>query len=109
MENKRKIELLELMIVLLKERPSIKGMCDAILHLPIITAEAKVMTNFIFQNYPTPENDYKEFTQNEFWLNNHTTEKYWWLVSESYERGKQIRVEFLTKLIDNTKKLSDEK
>ncbi len=55
--------------------------------------------DYLHKNKPTIDNQYKEFTTSKFWINS----IYWWYSMDVEDGAKQIRIEYLTKLIANTK------
>ncbi len=66
----------------------------------ICTYEEKVfIINYLFVNRPTKENEYKEFTENKHWTDN----SFWWRPIHDIFSTKQIRIDYLTKLIANIK------
>ncbi len=72
----------------------------------IITyTEKGILLKYLEANKPTKRNAYKEFTQNEYWLNNDSpmTSCFWWTRISETPKAKQIRIDYLTKLIDNIK------
>lgn len=52
---------------------------------------------FLDANKPTPENQYKEFTENVYWVGG----VYWWKNMLFYENTRRIRISYLNKLINN--------
>ena len=66
----------------------------------ICTYDEKVfLMNYLFNNRPTKENEYKEFTENNYW----TDTSFWWRPIFDIYSTKKIRIAYLTKLIDNIK------
>ncbi len=103
--NDRLKEIFELMITNLIERPLTldTGICKVIEVLSrekIITLnETKFVKQYLFLNKPSVFNQYKEFTQNEYWLGR----VFWWNVICDAPETKQIRIDFITALINNIK------
>lgn len=101
MENKRQVEILELTI---KELPNKASICEALQYLHfddrITTEEAFFISNLLEKHKPTPDNEYKEFTENLYWLNssNPISQGLWWKIYKV-----QIRIEYLKKLVENIK------
>ncbi len=50
-------------------------------------------------NKPTRQNEYAEFMHPKYWLDG----AYWWDTIDDYPETKQIRIDYLTKLISNIK------
>ncbi len=65
----------------------------------ITLIESNFIEAYLYRNQPTPYNEYKEFTQGEYW----TDELYWWNRMEDYPQTRQIRIDYLNKLIANVK------
>ncbi len=79
------------------------GICKSINKLQIQNKMSYIeeahLKGYLKQNKPTKDNQYAEFTKNKYWLN----DSYWWYVIEDVPQTKQIRIDFLTKLIANIK------
>lgn len=105
MDNTRLIELLEqIKDTLIKgESYTLFGICAEVQQLfdenKIDEFEMKKLNKFIFKNKPTLDNEYAEFMNNQFWKNT----GYWWNSIAYQPKTKQIRVDYLTKLIGNIK------
>ncbi len=104
MNTDRKIEILnKTILVLTKTNHFKKGICDAVTYLcendTLNYLELIEFREFIRDNKPTAENEYKEFTQGEYWVD----EMYWWYPIYRVSDTREIRVEYLTKLINNIK------
>lgn len=101
MEQNRIIEILELTIKEIQNKASI---CEALKYVhffdKITTDEALFILDFLDANKPTPDNEYKEFTENEFWLNSSTpiSKGLWWKIYKV-----QIRKDYLIMLLNNLK------
>ena len=106
MDNKRKIELFELVLNELKNDKVSNydtGMCQVITYLyynsKITVYEQYPLKEFLKDNKPIakPNTLYFEFTQNKYWINS----RYWWTEIHIAPETKQIRIEFLEALIYN--------
>ncbi len=104
MEANRLKEVLEIIKKFFVETEKTGGICDAIsfyyIENYITLNETYYIKNYLRHNKPTPNNDYKEFTQNQYWQE--TYHGYWWknvILLES----RQLRIDYLTKLIANIK------
>ncbi len=79
------------------------GICDAIANLGFNHEWDKhrliYLKQYIVDNKPNLSNEYKEFTDNHYWINN----LYWWTPICKAPETKQNRIDYLTKLIDNIK------
>ncbi len=105
MDNSRLKELFEMVKKKLIKGDVNKqyGICGIISELSYektITAnEKEIIKRYLYRNKPTIKNKYKEFIQNEYWIN----DAYWWKPIWLRPEKKQIRINYLTKLIDNIK------
>ncbi len=105
MEKVRKIEILNLMKEQLGDFAENKsvGICDSIqaLYLKLLISydERDYIYKFIYVNKPTPYNEYKHFTENEYWYDG----IFWWKRINFAPETKQIRIDFINELIDNIK------
>ncbi len=81
------------------------GICKIITTLhgleKISYEELYYIKNYISNNRPTPNNEYKEFTKNQYWINTETG--YWWEKMYMDCETVQIRIDYLTALINNVK------
>ena len=79
------------------------GICKEIKNLfannVINIQEKDYLSNYLLANRPTENNDYKEFMIYPYWENT----EYWWIRICVRPHSKQIRIDFLTKLISNIK------
>lgn len=57
------------------------------------------LLRFLQKNRPTARNEFKEFLIYEYWLD----ESYWWLPIWLQPATKQVRIDYLTKLIESLK------
>ena len=104
METKRLIEILELLKLYLTEKAHY-GICEtfAILeahnNVNCTTNELARVQQYIYDNKPTLTNQYSEYMNNEKWLG----KRFWWDRICDAPETRQIRINFLTALIDNIK------
>ena len=100
METKRKIVILSAIAQELRTK-NFHGICAVIHKLFFSNKITKKEYNEIFEfldaHKPTPDNQYKEFTQNEYWVGG----IYWWKNMLFYEETRQLRIRFLNKIITN--------
>ncbi len=80
------------------------GICKAINEVyyknsDVTFVNTLTVEKYLFDNKPTPDNQYAEFTKNEYWLGG----VYWWKCIDDFPQTKQIRIDYLTKLISNIK------
>ena len=105
MEDDRKIELLELVKENLRTKPYYmqSGICRAIqlLYYENVCTRTERDSLHIHINVhkPTPTNQYKEFTETKYWTN----QSFWWTRIDNASETKQIRIDYLTKVIANIK------
>ena len=106
METKRLIQLLELVKLNLinGDENSQSGICKEIDNIytkyhDITFEERNYIKSYLKDNRPTPINQYKQFYQQIVWLDNN----YWWRPINREPATKQIRINFLTELINNLK------
>lgn len=100
----RQIEILEHINSLIKIDDFFRrGICDILYHLSLADVinefEYYFMLKLLNKHKPTPENDYKEFTENPYWSESNN---YWWDTMHNPET-RQIRKDYLTKLVTNLK------
>ncbi len=111
MENTRAIEIFENVkeILINNDLRLFCGICGVVADLldndKINRKEYKASINLLNRNKPKPNNQFKEFIENEFWSN--TTlpieDDFWWLPIHRCSETRQIRVDYLTKLIETLK------
>lgn len=81
------------------------GICKEIKKLfanNVITIEEETyLIYYLLDNRPSENNDYKEFMVYPYWENSNNP--YWWSRIGSYPKTKQIRIDYLNKLIANIK------
>lgn len=79
------------------------GICAVIYYLRvnkfISIEEANELTSFLYDRKPTNKNQYAEFMDNKYWCNNLC----WWTRIMNAPETRQIRIDYLNKLIENTK------
>ena len=106
--KKRLIEILEELkyFILLQDNDfTYTGICKVIgyfeLSVRITFTEARFIEAYIKSNVPTKDNQYKEFTENEYWDNKPTG--YWW--TKMYENPEtiKVRIDYLSAVINNIK------
>ena len=107
METQRQIEILNLMINHIKKTTFAISICGALQNLLIMEIigvdENYFIQKLLIDNKPTTENQYKEFTQNEYWLfsTGAIGFSYWW--ERLPQQARQIRIDYLEALITNIK------
>ncbi len=110
MDNTQLKRLFELVKETLINQPKTKqsGICRVIAFLvsnnEISINDKELLTKYLNKNKPTLENEYSIFVNNPYWTNG----VYWWkpIFSDIYDwsfHTKEIRIEYLTKLIANIK------
>ncbi len=105
MESKRLVEIFEKMKenLINGENYLQHGLCGEIVSLYIekeITSNEKDFVKmYLFSNKPTLNNIYSEFYKNQYWIN----DAYWWRPISVFYKTKEIRIDYLTKLIANIK------
>ena len=105
MEKQRIIEIFECIKnnIIKDTRYYSTGICFGLAVLltakEITQFEYYFLLDYLRDNKPTPINQYKEFTQNEYWINI----SYWWVNMGKQPETRQIRVDYLTALINNIK------
>lgn len=100
MDKKRQIAILNTVVVELR-KPIYHGIC-AVIHTlferdKINKKEYLEIFQYLDDNKPTPDNEYKEFTENPYWLGG----VYWWKNMLFYEETRRIRMRYLNTLIHN--------
>lgn len=106
MENVRRKEILEEVVFLLgNEKMFRKGICDVLTYLYEVDKltfwEWSFLKNFLKNKKPkdNPRTKYREFTKNKYWLGT----LYWWNPMYEAPETRQIRIDYLTKVINNIK------
>ena len=113
MKKERTILILENIITLLNdERFFIYGICSILTHLIdnniIDEKERNQLKELLNTNKPSKHNEFKDFYGNEYWVGM-THPKYsifagyWWQPMYDALETRQIRIDYLTKLITNIK------
>ncbi len=105
MESKKQIELLDLIRTrLINRKNSQLGICYILVYIGseklVSSKDSRFITNLLKENKPTSDNEYKEFFESEFWFDN---DGYWWKPINEAPETRQIRIDYLTKLIGNIK------
>lgn len=105
MENDRLIELLILTrnsIIMGRNRYQ-SGICKCIIKLyenmSCSYIEYKQLQRYITKNKPNSFNQYKHYTNSQYWID----DEYWWQPINLIPETKQIRIDYLNELIDNIK------
>ena len=80
------------------------GLCKELERLSMYDASFTYYEYICIEQYlnkckPTTTNEYKEFIDNEYWIDT----EYWWKTIDQAPETKQIRIDFLTKLINELK------
>ncbi len=106
-KKERLILIIQLMIKELKTTYTQTGICRTFYTLmsnkDITYDEIYIVKMFININKPTKRNKYKEFTKNPYWTNFVDSYSYWWTEIHIAPETKQIRIDYLTALINNIK------
>ncbi len=105
MNTDRKIQTLKLVRDSLTNEKFKSGICGVLLYYcqtSIISFnEHKFLRNFLEENKPKPDNEYKEFTQNEYWIESEMVinDSVWWERMENVPETRQIRIDYLNQII----------
>ncbi len=105
MNKERVINSLGLLIRTLEQGDSSNqyGICNIIYKLVdndiICCISAMELSRVIKANRPSKQNQYKQFTDNKYWIDR----GFWWTEILIAPETKKIRIAFLNKLIDNIK------
>lgn len=105
MENSRLIEILELVRekLIYGQETYQTGICKVVLsmmaHQEITIEEKYFISDYLNANKPNQSNNYARFVTNIYWIDC----LYWWLPIDKYPFTKQIRIDYLTELINNIK------
>ena len=102
---KRKIEILELIKKRIANSKKL-SICDSLtislLKNKIDREEYHIIKDLLDNNRPTPDNEYKQFINNEYWQSpNQQNIVYWWYPLSA--ETSLIRIDYLTELIANSK------
>ncbi len=111
MKSKKLKQLLELLkeelIVTNSENQTGICWCITIMLIKdkISSEENHLLREYITLNKPKLNNQYAEFINNEFWTNtlDVNNSSYWWTTIKRDNLTKQIRIDYLTALINNIK------
>ncbi len=106
METKRLIEILKLVrneLIFDTTTFHELGICNVFSYLKqnnfVSFSEANYVIDYIYKNKPNNQNDYAEFMNNQYWCD----KMYWWNRMYINPETRQIRIDYLAKLIDNVK------
>ncbi len=105
METPKLKEILELVkdTIVHGEAYNQTGMCGILRSLvsceAILIKERYEVLAYLRENKPTEDNEYKEFRMSPFWID----EGYWWYEIFLFKETRQIRIDYLTALINNIK------
>ena len=79
------------------------GICAVVNYLKtnnfITYREGYLVVDYLYDNKPTNKNEYAEFMDNEFWYD----KLCWWKMIYHAPETRQIRIDYLNKLIENSK------
>ena len=81
------------------------GICQTLFglyytHQYLTYNEYREVSAYLHENKPTKDNQYSEFTENEYWR---PISNFWWSTVKDKPNTKEIRIDYLTKLIANIK------
>ncbi len=105
MNSKRLVEIFEMIKenLINGETYVQNGICGNIAELfgnnKMTFTERDYIRNYLFSNKPKLNNIYSDFFKNEYWID----DAYWWEKISLNHKTKQIRIDYLTKLIANIK------
>ena len=103
MLKERLISVLNDIVKLLPNCNQFGGICDILEYYEkkfiISHEERKFISKLLHTHKPTVKNQYKEFTENNFWTKSRYG--YWWDAMFEYEETIQIRIDYLKKVIEN--------
>lgn len=112
MKLARKIEILNRVKTLLENDVFCHGICDVFMFL-VKNEECEIrevmkVRQLMETHKPTPDNQYKEFTENAYWVGNllnptHPLMGFWWKQMGTNPETRKIRIDYLTRLIENIK------
>ena len=112
MKLKRKIEIFKEVKILLEDKCFKNGICETIEFLQrndVINIKEAVKIRWVMEeNKPTIENDFKEFTNTDLWIGDvknyqHPLLGFWWKPICSNPETRQIRIDYIAKLLTNLK------
>lgn len=69
----------------------------------ITTNEYNIIRKLLENHKPTPKNEYKIFTENDYWIKDEIVSKdnCWWVKMGDNSEARKIRIEYLTQVIFN--------
>ncbi len=106
MKNKRLIQILTITRDKVGKGYNNTGICGIFSNLYldniISSEEFHYLDNFLLANMPTAINQYKIFFESKLWLDPKSMNNYWWRIFDNHILGNQIRIEYLTALIENS-------
>ena len=110
MKKDRILQILNKAVLILEDETMYhRCICDMIRRfkdaLLISYTEYLEFRTILAENKPTPDNEYKEFTQNEYWMNKDLPieQSFWWKPIFEAPETRQIRINYLKALINNLK------
>ncbi len=106
MKNSRKIEILQMMIARIDSfYHGICGVLYSLMKEEITEDEYKAMVELLLDNIPTEENKFSIFTQSAYWGTEdyRFSTGYWWVKMGDFPISRQIRKDYLNRLIDTLK------
>ncbi len=112
MKTERIIEILQLVIYNLENNTKLfdTGICVVTTTLfkrgEMSESEYLFIRNLIRDSKPTTQNVYKEFTQNGHWNDSlsSTSVSFWWIPIYRNPKTREIRIDYLNKVIENISK-----
>lgn len=107
MLKERLITVLNEVIEILPNCQTYGGICDVLGYFEeintISTEERNYIDSFLLRNKPSYKNQYKKFTDNNYWTNIIGKYYYWWNPMFEYHETIQIRIDYLKMVISNIK------
>lgn len=105
MTQDRKLEILNTMLVEIQNSRYVLGLCDVL--FSVFTKvngnayeELCEMEKWLKSQKPTKDNAYSHYLNREHWLGR----EYWWFSMHASPDTRQIRIDYLTELIENESK-----
>ena len=109
MQSTRQIEILtniRTKLELNEYRSCLLGLCQILHNLKDLTeSERREMKCFLIANKPTTKNEFKEFTNNKYWVNSKKSikDEFWWLPMYRFHETRQVRIAYIEALIKSVK------
>lgn len=104
----RQLQILRVIKSLLYYPKFQNGICGVLLYQfqtsRITKNEYVFIRNLLEENKPTPDNQYKIFTENEYWITKSDelmTNNCWWVRMEDNSETRKIRIDYLSQMIFN--------